>query len=90
MRKINCKHGLDRKQEIEARRFRSVIMEETTAKKEILNKRLQSLINGFVEQSKAPSFIMYLKENDIVVYSAFMRAGGVRVLYDYMTKNRIV
>lgn len=90
MRKINCKHGLDRKQEIEARRFRSVIMEETTERKEMLNERLQNLLNEFIQNNKMPSYIMYLKENDIVIYSAFMRAGGLRTLYDYMRKNHIV
>lgn len=90
MKKINCKHGLDGKQEIEARRFRSVIMEETMEKETILKNRVQKLVNEFVGQSLSPSFIMYLKENDIVVYSAFIRAGGLRTLYNYMLKNRIV
>ena len=31
MKKINCKHELNRKQEIEARRFRKVILEEDIA-----------------------------------------------------------
>ena len=68
-KKINCKHGLDRKQEIEARRLRvklEVGDESVLAKYHLLWE------NWF----KAPSmsFETYIQQNNIVYFSAYVRA----------------
>lgn len=89
MKKINCKHGLDRKQEIEARRFKNVIIGKTTEREDLLNKRLSRMFEEFI-QTKNDSWYNYIKVNDIVIYSAFERAGGLEKLYQFMEKHNIL
>lgn len=90
MKKINCKHELNRKQEIEARRFRKVILEEDIAseREKQLLQRVTSLYYSFVQSGKN-SFYKHVKENDIVVYSAFQRVGGMETLYRFISKFQI-
>ena len=89
MKKINCKHELNRKQEIEARRFRRVILEDVSEeRKEQLLKRVLDLYHSFI-QSGEDSLYKYVKKNDIVVYSAFQRVGGMEALYRFISKFQI-
>ena len=80
MKKINCKHGLERKQEIQARRLKEKI---STGNYEEIFDRLKELYNEYKNQISG-SFYDYIKENDIVIYSAFERAGGAAKLYEVM------
>lgn len=67
-KKINCKHGLDKKQEIEARRLRVKLEqgdEETLA-------RYHKIYVAWCN-SKQPHFADFLKEQDIICYSAYAR-----------------
>lgn len=67
-KKINCKHGLDRNQEIEARRLRIKLEqgeEETLAK-------YHEIYVAWCK-SKEPHFADFLKNQDIICYSAYVR-----------------
>lgn len=68
-KKINCKHGLNHKQEIEARRLRVKL---DRGDKETLEK----YHNFWLEWFKLPNkpFKIFLKERDLVYYSAYIRA----------------
>ena len=91
MKKINCKHELNRKQEIEARRFRKVILEEDVSSEWVMQllQRVTSLYYSFIQSGK-DSLYKFVKENDIVVYSAFQRVGGMEALYHFVSKSQIV
>ncbi len=77
-KKINCKHGLDKKQEIEARRLRVKLEqgdEETLAR--------YHKIYVVWRESKEPNFEEFLKKQDIICYSAYAR------ITDEMTLSKI-
>ncbi|MBQ8043784.1 MAG: hypothetical protein IJ272_06520 [Clostridia bacterium] len=67
-KKINCKHGLDKKQEIEARRLR-VKLEQ--GDEETLAKYHKIYVAWYY--SKEPNFADFLKRQDIIFYSAYAR-----------------
>ena len=67
-KKINCKDGLDKKQEIEARRLR-VKLEQ--GDEETLAKYHEIYVAWY--NSKVPHFADFLKEQDIIYYSAYVR-----------------
>ena len=67
--KINCKHGLDRKQEIQARRLR-VKLEQGD---EQVFKEYKKIWKEWFDCPKG-GFTNYLEERHPVHYSAFMRA----------------
>jgi len=81
-KKINCKHGLDAKQEVTARRLSKKIEDVDT--------ETISLYRGlYKEYFLAPkeSFESYLKRKDAVYYSAFIRAAdriGKFEIYKYI------
>ena len=68
-KKIHCKHGLERKQEIEARRLRQKLENNDY-------QVLREYHMLWLEWARNPkkSFKEYLKEKDNVHYSAYMRA----------------
>lgn len=68
VKKINCKDGLDKKQEIEARRLR-VKLEE--GDEETLAKYHDIYVAWY--NSKEPSFAEFLKNKNIVYASAYAR-----------------
>lgn len=79
--KRNCKHGLDEKQEIQARRIKDILIDKVDKpeKKEEYIAKLKKLYNECFQQNKdivegEEFFIGYLKEKDIVLYSAYIRA----------------
>ena len=80
MKKINCKNGLDHKQEIEARRLRKALEENS----KVIEERLCKLYKNYGLTKTSGGFYTYIKENDIILYSAFERAGGVYQLNSIM------
>lgn len=77
--KINCRHGLDKIQEIQARRIRAKLEAE---EKETIEK-YRRLWKAWSSVSKM-SFEQYLVSQDVVVYSAYIRAcqrKGKQVIY---------
>ena len=67
-KKINCKDGLDKKQEIEARRLR-VKLEQ--GEQEAISRYHNLYVAWYY--SKVPNFADFLKEQDIIFYSAYAR-----------------
>ena len=79
-RKINCKHGLDKRQELQARRLR-VKLEASDSE------TLETYHKLYMEYLEAPreSFESFLKNKNIVYYSAISRvvkAQGNKSIYD--------
>lgn len=69
-KKINCKHGLTNKQEIEARRLKAKIEENDTETMAEISK----LRKEWIEEGKEPRFINFLLKNGhVVLCSAIMR-----------------
>lgn len=70
-KKINCKHGLTHKQEIEARRLKDKLLKLTTEPVPELslwkNKWLEN------KEYQYSTFEQFLKRNNIVLYSALKR-----------------
>ena len=87
MKKINCKHGLSHKEEIQARRLR--VMLSASKSNHELTERIHELYEEFKTNRKG-SFYDYIKENDVVLYSAFERAGGIAFMYNYLEKYGII
>ena len=54
-----------------------------------LLQRVTSLYYSFIQSGK-DSLYKFVKENDIVVYSAFQRVGGMEALYHFISKSQIV
>lgn len=67
-KKINCKHGLDKKQEIEARRLR-VKLEQ--GEHETISRYHSFYIDWC--KSKEPHFADFIKKQDVICYSAYAR-----------------
>ena len=72
---INCKHGLDKNQELEARRIRTKLEARDNETLKVYNK----LYMEHKEVGKG-SFEEFLKEKDIVLYSAYERAAPSRLI----------
>ena len=87
MKKINCKHGLVPKEEIQARRLRVIISNGES--NDELRGRIEKLHNDF-KMNLRGSFYDYIKENDVVLHSAFERAGGIVQMYNYLEKYGII
>lgn len=67
-KKINCKHGLDKKQEIEARRLRVKLEQGDEETIETYHKLYVAWSN-----SKEQYFVDFLKRQDLIYYSAYAR-----------------
>lgn len=69
IRKINCKHGLEKRQELDARRLREKLEEGD-------KDTIQLFHTLYLESVAIPNqtFEVYLKEKNNVYYSAYMRA----------------
>ena len=72
-KKINCKHGLDRKQEIQARRIKEKIIKFD---EDIFNE-YYLYRNEWLKSHSNVSFKEFLKQKNIVHYSAYVRACSV-------------
>lgn len=80
-KKINCKHDLDKKQEIQARRLR-VKLEAGE------NETLETYHRLYIAwwESKEPHFADFLKKQDIVYYSAYTRITEQSKIREINTK----
>lgn len=87
MKKINCKHGLNPKEEIQARRLRVTI--ESAKVNSELRERIGGLYKEFKKNAKG-SFYDYIKENDVILYSALERSGGIARMYDCLEKQGMI
>lgn len=67
-KKINCKHGLDKRDEIEARRLKTKILAED--KNTLFCYHMLWIKSSTFEKT----FEDFLKEENIVLYSAYVRA----------------
>ena len=67
-KKINCKHELDKKQEIQARRLRVKLEQGDEETLERYHKLYVAWCN-----SEQPHFADFLREQDIICYSAYVR-----------------
>lgn len=78
-KKVNCRHGLDGRQEIQARRVRLKLEQ---GESEVL-----ANYKGFWEEwfvDPKTSFVEFLKNKDMVYYSAYLRAiqnQGMTTIY---------
>lgn len=86
MKKINCKHGLTPKEEIEARRLKDSALGEN---EEIFKERFIKLYKGYVKNIEG-GFYEYILNNDKIVYSVFERIGGIKKLYIYLNKYNLL
>lgn len=86
MKTINCKHGLNNSQELQARELRKNILEGDY---ECIKERVLSLYAEYKKKILG-SFYEYIKEKDIVLYSAFERAGGIKNLYDCLEQFELI
>lgn len=68
MKKINCKHGLNNRQELEARRLRKKLLSEVERKEVFLEIR-----KIFEQYNYTTTFEAYLKEVNPSLYSACAR-----------------
>ena len=80
MKKINCKHGLNPKEEIEARRLKKDILEGYGEK---FKERIIDLFNLYKVDMEG-GFYAYIFENDKILYSVFERIGGIKQMYLYL------
>ena len=71
-KKINCKHGLDIKQEMEARRIRNKLEHRD---KDVL-KEFRDMFEEYLKQPRTYSYIMFLKNKNLVYYSVLLRIMG--------------
>ena len=78
-KKINCRHGLNERQELEARKLRIKLEEGESTTLELYNSLYKSWFS-----SNEPSFISFLIEKNMVYYSALKRAikhkGAINIL----------
>lgn len=86
MNKINCKQGLNPKEEIEARRLKDKIVEED---KDVVVSRLLKLYKNYGKSISGSFYLDYIKEKDIILYSAFERAGGIIQMYHFAEECEI-
>ena len=91
MKKINCKNNLFKRQELEARKIRKVLIgaEEDVGNK--IENRIKDLYDSFKlgcknigEQKKIYFFYEFVMRWDIVIYSAFQRIGGFAAFSKYV------
>ena len=89
MKKINCKHGLTHKEEIEARRLKKNALGEDEM---VFKERFIKAYKAYKAYSKnmESGFYEYLLNNDKVVYSVLERIGGIRVMYVYLNKYNLL
>jgi len=84
-KKINCKHGLTYKQEIEARRLRQKI----EANDEETMKEIARIKKKWLEESKNILFISYLAVNGYnVLCSALLRIQDETIIQRTYFKNK--
>lgn len=86
MKKINCKHGLTNKEEIEARRLKKDVLEGDG---KIFEERFVNLYNTYKKRMDG-GFYEYILKNDKVLYSMFERIGGIRSMYYYLGKYKLI
>ena len=82
MKKFNCKHGLNPKEEIAARRLKDAIRENSME----VEQRIFKLYKTYALTYSKDDFYTYIKEHDSILYSAFERIGGIYELRSVMRK----
>lgn len=75
IKNINCKHGLDKKQELEARRIRKNL----EAREPETVKQYHDIFVEHKEKGEG-TFEEYLMKKDIVLYSAYERAAPSKLI----------
>lgn len=80
-KKINCKHGLDKKQEIQARRLRVKL---ELGDNEVIVEYKKLWDEWFVEPKTG--FVEFLQKRDVVYYSAYLRASQTQGMATIYTK----
>lgn len=80
-KKINCKHGLDNKQEIQARRLRANLEQ---GDKDVITE-YKKLWEEWFDEPKM-GFLEFLQKRDVVYYSAYIRAAQNQGLYVIYSK----
>lgn len=95
MKKINCKHGLNPKEEISARRMKRVIDGSSTDKEQELIIKIKEIYDFFtVNNPKHTKNLVqlynFIEEYDKVVYSAFERVEGYISFAKYVFKNNLI
>lgn len=86
VKKINCKHGLTYKEEIEARRLKRNALGDN---EEIFKERLLKVYTEYSKNMNGGLY-EYLLKNDKVIYSVFERLGGIRQMYVYLNKYNLL
>jgi len=86
MKKINCKHGLSPKEEIEARRLKENIM---NGDGDIFKERFVVLYNKYNIKMDG-GFYAYILKYDKILYSVFERIGGIKQMYYYLEKYNLL
>lgn len=92
MKKLNCKHGLEKKQELEARKIRRVLIGKKEDENDAVKNRIKNLYNAFVFSNHKTIYVFYnyMQKNDVVLFSAFERIGGITKLSSYISENEIL
>lgn len=86
MRKINCKHGLSPKEEIEARRIKTNVL---AGNEEVFKDRIVKLFDVYKVKMYG-GFYEYILNNDRVLYSVIERIGGIKQMYYYLDKYNLL
>jgi len=86
MKKIHCKHGLNAKEEIQARRLKTSVLE---GEERYFEERLKKVFNVY-KTKRNESFYEYILNNDKVLYSVFERIGGIKKMYYYLEKYNLL
>ena len=85
-KKINCKHGLTHKQEIEARRLRRKIEENDEA----IMKEIANLKQKWLAENDRMMFISYLaKQGHSTLCSAILRIKDEKIIQRIYFKNQV-
>ena len=87
LKKINCKHGLERRQEIEARLLRRRLEQDPVDEETFL--KVKEYFKEYKKSGKQ-TFFDFLKKKDIVMYSAMLRLQSenhVKLMADLVMKK---
>ena len=86
LEKINCKHGLSPKEEIEVRRLKRSVLD---GNEEVFKERIIELYKTYIINMNG-GFYEYILKNDKILYSVFERIGGIKEMYCYLNKYDLI
>lgn len=89
MKKFNCKEGLDKRQELEARKLRRILIGEKEDENYELENRVKNIYKSFKKEEPIEHFYIYIMKKDIALFSAFERTGKIESLYKFMSEKGI-